>query len=161
MNVLALVLVHLVACGGGSEAPAPAPAPAAPAPAAAPAPSASSSAPAEEVGPDGPSDLAIPTIAEISTDPALATEGEKVWNTRGCGGCHQFGAKLVGPDLVGVTQRRSIAWISRMVLHPDVMIKRDPVAKDLFKTHMTPMPKQGVTDEELPKLLAYVKSKGG
>jgi hypothetical protein len=41
------------------------------------------------------------------------------------------------------------------------MIKRDPVAKDLFKTHMTAMPKQGITDEELPKLLAYVKSKGG
>lgn len=154
MSVILLVL-GLVACGGGekpaAEATPPAAAPAAPA----------APAPAAEVGPDGPADLAVPALAEISKDPAVVAEGEKVWNARGCGGCHQFGAKLVGPDLVGLGQRRSIPWTARMIQHPDEMIKRDPVAKDLYRSHMTPMPKQGVTDEDLPKLLAYIQSKGG
>lgn len=169
MNRLGIpLLALLVACGGGDkDASTPSttapPAPSQPAPPSQPSGTAAApaAAPAETVGPEGPADIAVPEIASISTDAAVAAEGEKIWNARGCGGCHQFGAKLVGPDLVGVTGRRPLVWIERMVLHPDEMLKRDPTAKDLFKTHMTPMPKQGVTDEELPKLLAYIKSKGG
>lgn len=156
MRFLILTL-GLVACGGGSNEPAPTATSSTPAAPTAPA----APAAAENVGPDGPADLTVPEIASIPTDAAVIKEGEGVWNAKGCGGCHQFGSKLVGPDLVGLTQRRSLPWISKMIQHPDEMLKRDPVAKDLFKTHMTPMPKQGVTDEELPKLLAYMKSKGG
>ena len=48
-----------------------------------------------------------------------------------------------------------------MIVAPDVMVKEDPQARKLFSELMTPMSKQGVTDEELPRLLAYLKSQGG
>jgi cytochrome c len=116
---------------------------------------------AKEVGADGPEDIQVPAIAEIPTDPESIAKGEQIFTARGCPACHQFGSKLVGPDLVGVTQRRSIVWMEKMILHPDEMLAKDPTAKQLLGVHMTPMPKQGVTDEEIGPLLAYIKSKGG
>ena len=113
------------------------------------------------MGPDGPESIAVSPPASISTDPDIIKAGEAVWGARGCGGCHTFGSKLVGPDLVGVTQRQSLTWITRMVSEPEQMTKLDPVARELFKAAMVQMPKQGVTAEELPKLLAFIKSKGG
>jgi mono/diheme cytochrome c family protein len=114
-----------------------------------------------EVGPDGPSSIAVPTIAEVSSDPAIVAAGLEVFTAKGCGACHKFGAKLVGPDLKGVFTRRSIPWVERMITDPGVMVKQDPQAKQLFRELMVEMPKQGVSNEELPKLLAYLKSEGG
>ncbi|MDP2313698.1 MAG: cytochrome c [Pseudomonadota bacterium] len=114
-----------------------------------------------EVGREGPPGLVVPTLTAIPTDPASIEAGKKVYEARGCGACHQFGAKLVGPDLTGLMTRRPLPWIERMILHPSEMVRQDPVAKDLFKTHMTEMTNQGVTEEELPKLLAYIQSQGG
>ncbi|MFZ5479447.1 MAG: c-type cytochrome [Myxococcota bacterium] len=151
------LVLFLVACGGEPQKEAAGAAASAPAPS---APAAAPAAPAE-VGPDGPADIAVVAVAEIPTDPAIVAEGEKVYGAKGCGGCHAFGSKLVGPDLVGLTQRRTTPWITKMIAEPDAMTKKDPVARDLFKTHMVQMPKQGVTPEEMPKLLAYIKSKGG
>ncbi len=144
-----MLLMLLVACGGGAaSAPStPAPAP----PVAAPAPVA--------VGPDGPETIAVPPLASISTDPADIAAGEAVFTAKGCGACHKFGEKLVGPDLAGVTARRSPTWIERMVSEPEIMTKQDPVAKDLFRTLMVQMTKQGVPPEDLPKLIAFLKSK--
>lgn len=152
--MIAVLLSLLVACGGGEQKPAePSATPAAPA---APAPA----APAVEVGPDGPTSIAVPSLDAVSTDAADIAAGEAIWGTRGCGGCHDFGKKVVGPDLSGLLTRRTLPWVERMVMEPEKMVKDDPTAKDLFKTHMVQMPKQGVTAEELPKLLAYLKSRG-
>jgi mono/diheme cytochrome c family protein len=153
-----LLMLGLFACGG--QAPAPkveaAKVEAARPPAAAPA-----EAPAAPVGPDGPESIAIPAIASVSTDPAAITAGEAVFAARGCGACHKFGEKLVGPDLNGVLTRRSVPWVERMVTDPEAMTRQDPVAKGLFRTLMVQMTKQGVTPEELPQLVAYIHSKGG
>lgn len=149
-----MLLALLVACGGGT--PAPTPPPATP-PASVPAPP----PPAAPVGPDGPESIVVPEIASIPTDEASIEAGEKIFTAKGCPACHKFDEKLVGPALKGVTERRSIKWIERMITDPDVMIKTDPVAKDLYRTLMTPMSKQGVSAEEMPKLLAYIKHEGG
>lgn len=143
-----MLLTLLLACGGGAP---PAPATPTPPPVAAPAP--------VVVGPDGPDAIVITPISAIPTDPAVIAEGEVLFGTKGCGACHKFGEKLVGPDLKGITARRSTPWIQRMVSEPELMTKQDPVAKDLFRTFMVQMTKQGVTQEEMPKLLAYLKSK--
>ncbi|MDP2312896.1 MAG: cytochrome c [Pseudomonadota bacterium] len=155
--LLAILLAAQVGCGGGTPAATTAP----PKAQAATGATAAAPAPAAAVGPDGPLTITVPALAGIPDDAASVADGEKAFAARGCGACHAFGSKLVGPDLVGITTRRSLPWIERMILAPDVMIKEDPVAKDLYRSHMTPMPKQGVTNEELPKLLAFVKSKGG
>lgn len=144
------LLLLLTACAGtpaaDRAAPAPTSAPAAPAPKA-------------EVGPDGPTHLAIPEIGAPSSDPAVIAQGEAVFNAKGCGGCHAFGSKLVGPDLTGITDRRTVAWTARMIRHPDAMTKEDPVAKAMFRELMVQMPDQGVSDGELPALIAFLHAK--
>lgn len=149
------LLVGLAACGGSSSTTEATPAAVAPAPAPAPA-----AAPAgiADVGPDGPDDLAVPAVT-LSTDPADIAAGEKVFGEKGCGACHQFGSKLVGPDLVGVTERRTPTWIARMIRHPEQMTKRDPQGKKLFAETMVQMTNQGVTDEQMVPLIAYIHSK--
>lgn len=148
-------LLLLVACGGGST---PAPSTPTPPPAAAPA-TPPAPPPAAAVGPDGPESIAISPIAAVSTDPAVIAEGEAVFGTKGCGACHKFGEKLVGPDLKGVTARRTVPWIQRMIAEPEIMTKQDPVAKDMYRTLMVQMSKQGVSADEMPKLVAFLKSK--
>ncbi|MBM4368084.1 MAG: cytochrome c [Deltaproteobacteria bacterium] len=158
-----LLTLGLVACGGGDQSTASnaAGSPAAPATPSTPAPRPTPAPAAETVGPDGPSSIPVPSIAEIPSDAGAIAEGEKVFAAKGCGGCHQFGSKLVGPDLNGLFARRTVPWVGRIILAPDLMVKQDPQAKKLLAELMVPMPDQNVSDEELPKLLAYIKSKGG
>jgi hypothetical protein len=154
MRTLLLLSLCLSGCGGGdtpNAAGPPQPVASAPAPA----------APVAEVGPDGPDHLKVASITEISTDAADIAAGLATFTAKGCGGCHKFGEKVVGPDLKGIFARRSPIWVERMIAEPGVMVKQDPQAKKLLRELMVEMPKQGVTDDEMPKLLAYVKSQGG
>lgn len=148
--------LFLAACGGESTAPAPTPPVTAPVPKPTPPPPA-----AVNVGPDGPDTIAVPanvpkTTAELPTDAATLAAGEATYTAKGCGACHKFGAKLVGPDLIGVAERRSPPWIARMVLKPEVMIKDDPQAKKLYAEAMTPMANQSVPEAEILPLIAYM-----
>ena len=115
------------------------------------------SAPAE-VGPDGPSSIVLPQI-NLSSDPEVLAQGEKVFTAKGCNACHAWGSRLVGPDLTGVTTRRTVPWVARMIRAPEKMIKEDPQAKKLFAEFMTPMANHNVSDEDLPKLLSYLDSR--
>ena len=152
-------IAALAATVGCTKAPEPAPS-AAPAPAATD-PAAAAAAPAGEVGPDGPTTIAVPAKLDELVTAADAKKGEEVWNAKGCKACHNLtDVKLVGPGLAGVTKRRSLAWMGRMILKPEVMIKEDPVAKKLFAAHMTPMGNQNVdAATDLPNLLAFLKTK--
>ena len=156
MSLLSLMTL-LAACNSAAPPAPPAAQPTAAAPAAA-APAAAAAAPAVAVGPDGPESIAVPAI-ELSTDAAVIAKGQGVFDAKGCGACHQFGSKLVGPDLDGVLTRRSPTWAARMILHPEVMLKEDPVAKKLLAEQMVPMTNQGVAPEDIPALLSFLKSK--
>jgi len=102
--------------------------------------------------------LKVPDVA-FSTVQADIDKGKDVFTAKGCNGCHKIGGgKLVGPDLKGVTGRRDKQWIAKMILRPDLMVKEDPTAKDLFKTYMTAMPNQGVPEADLPALMSYLKA---
>jgi len=108
---------------------------------------------------DGPASIVVADLT-ISTLPADIQKGQEIFATKGCAACHKVGGgKLVGPDLQGVTARRSVKWLQKMILKPEVMLQEDAAAKEMLKTHMTPMPNQNVTpDVELPAILAYLKA---
>lgn len=149
LALYAAALVALGGCGGSSDGAGSTAAPIAPAaPAAIPADPAPS--------PDGPADLAIPDVSSLPADASALAQGKAVFDAKGCGACHAFGSKLVGPDLAGLKERRTAAWLARMIRHPEQMTKRDPVAKDLFRTHMVQMTDQRIDDEDLKLLLAYL-----
>lgn len=108
---------------------------------------------------EGPASITVPDIT-VSTKPEDIAKGEEVFKAKGCNACHKVGGgKLVGPDLKGVTARRSIKWISKQILKPEVMVQEDETAKALLKQYMTPMANQNVSpDAELPFILAYLKA---
>lgn len=110
--------------------------------------------------PKGPSSIGLPALA-YSAKPEDIAKGKELFATKGCVACHKFGSKLVGPNLTGITVRRELEWIARMVLKPEVMIKEDPVAANLYKEYMVAMPNLAVNaDTELPYMLSYFKSEG-
>lgn len=108
---------------------------------------------------DGPPSIAIEPIT-ISTAAADIDKGKALFASKACVACHKpDDTRLVGPGLKGVTARRSTAWLQRMILAPDVMLREDATAKALLKTYGAPMPAPALDPKtELPALLAYLKS---
>jgi len=72
---------------------------------------------------------ARPVRANVSD----ASEAKKIF-TRRCTACHTYGkGTKVGPDLKGVTERRTRPWLLRFVRSSQSVIKAgDPVASELF-----------------------------
>ena len=100
------------------------------------------------------------SFEQALSDDAVIAKGKATFDAKGCGACHQFGSKLVGPDLTGLTERRSLPWIAKMIRYPEQMTKTDPVAKELFRSLMVQMTDQGVTDADLPALVSYLDEAG-
>lgn len=95
-------------------------------------------------------------------DPALAEQGELVFTQRACNACHTIGGgRLVGPDLIGVTDRREYGWILAMVMNPDSMVRADSIAKGLFAEYMTPMANQNLTLNEAAALYEFLRAGSG
>ena len=65
-------------------------------------------------------------------DLAQAALGEKLFATKGCTACHAYGKKLTGPDLKGVTTRRTALWMQHQIMEPDVMTRTDPISHQLM-----------------------------
>jgi mono/diheme cytochrome c family protein len=88
-----------------------------------------------------------------------ATVGKTLFQRRGCAGCHGIGkkGKMAGPDLGGVSQRRSNAWLKSWLKSPDTMIFSDSTAKALYEQYnKTKMPNMKLSDEEIEALIAYI-----
>ncbi len=98
-----------------------------------------------------------PRAAESPADAALAEQGEELFQTKACSACHAFGSKATGPDLAGVATRRTAKWLEAQILHPDLMVKSDPIARELFAKHALQMPNQGLTPAEARAVIEYFK----
>ena len=98
-----------------------------------------------------------PRAGEQPVNEERAEAGEKLFKDKGCSACHTFGKKLTGPDLQGVSMRRTAAWLENQILHPDQMVKNDPIARQLFAQHMLQMPNQGLTADEARAVIEYFK----
>ncbi|MCC7259362.1 MAG: c-type cytochrome, partial [Gammaproteobacteria bacterium] len=98
--------------------------------------------------------LAGAARAEAVTDGHVAFEQK-------CAACHTIGGgDRVGPDLHGVTQRRTAEWLLRFVMAPEAMIAAgDPVAVRLVERYnRIVMPNLGLGEDEARALLAYLAS---
>ena len=100
-----------------------------------------------------------PRAGESPVAVALAAKGEGLFKTKGCSACHAFGQKLTCPDLKGVTMRRTSEWMQHQILHPEIMTKEDPIARQLFETYLTQMPNQGLTQDEAMSVIEFFKKK--
>ena len=87
--------------------------------------------------------------------------GEQIFRTR-CVSCHSVTgnevAGALGPDLLGVTQRREKRWLYDWLKAPDQMLKqKDPIALALYKQYKNlAMPNMRLNKEEAVALLDYI-----
>ncbi|RKZ06704.1 hypothetical protein DRQ32_10850 [bacterium] len=84
--------------------------------------------------------------------------GEEIFK-KTCSACHTVGrGPLVGPDLAGVTDRRSEEWILEFVTASQALIKSgDADAVAIFEEfNKIPMPDQSLSSEEFQQLLEYI-----
>jgi mono/diheme cytochrome c family protein len=98
-----------------------------------------------------------PRAGETPINEALVEAGAQLFKDKGCSACHAFGTKLSCPDLNGVTMRRTASWMENQILHPEVMVKEDPIAHQLFAQYALQMPNQGLTPEQAKSVIEYFK----
>jgi nitrite reductase (NO-forming) len=96
----------------------------------------------------------IPASA-TPTDPD-AVAGKIAFESK-CLACHSVGqGRKLGPDIAGVTKRRSDDWLARWLKAPEKMLQSDADAKAMVKEYNgIPMPNQGLSDLEVRQYLKY------
>lgn len=103
----------------------------------------------------------LATLALAGTAQADAVGDGRVSFEQKCAACHTIGGgDRVGPDLHGVTERRSEEWLLRFVMAPEKMIEAgDPIATRLVERYnQIIMPNLGLAESEARALLAYIAS---
>jgi len=95
------------------------------------------------------------TLGEI--DEAMAAEGKEVFKAK-CSACHKMSKRFVGPGLAGVTERRTPEWIMNMILNPEEMVDKNPIAKQLLAEYLSPMANQSLTEKEARLILEYFRT---
>jgi nitrite reductase (NO-forming) len=91
------------------------------------------------------------------TDPE-AVQGKQAFESK-CLACHSLGGgKKLGPDLAGVTKRRTEPWLKSWLASPEKMLASDADAKKLLKEYNNlPMPNQNLPEAEIRQYLKYFK----
>jgi len=106
-------------------------------------------------------DSLLPPRPDAAEARRLAVEGERVFRAKGCTRCHTVGeGDRDGPDLAGVTERRSYAWIVMMLTQPEYMVQADHEAQQLLIEHFLEMPNLEITVEEARAVWAYLLTGG-
>jgi mono/diheme cytochrome c family protein len=148
--LLISAIAALSGCGAKSETPADTEQPAA----TAPAPDTTVAAATTSAYDAGP------RAGEQPVNGGMAAKGEKLFTTKGCVVCHGFGKVITCPDLNGVGMRRTAAWMEQQILHPEIMVKQDPIARELRTHYSLPMTNQGLTPDEARAVIEFLKKKG-
>ncbi|MGE5140849.1 MAG: c-type cytochrome, partial [Rudaea sp.] len=75
-----------------------------------------------------------------------------------CVGCHTIGGGvLVGPDLQGVTTRRTRDWLLKWIADPPTLIaQKDPTAVQLAQQYQTQMPNLALSQADVNALVDYL-----
>ncbi len=106
-------------------------------------------------------------VRTVAVDPAndtghaLSEQPGQALFKKLCAGCHMIKVgNRVGPDLYGVTGRRSNEWLTRFIMDPQRMrAQKDPTALGLVaKFPGARMPNLGMTELDAADLISYLDS---
>lgn len=94
--------------------------------------------------------------SEIDAD--LVVKGKESFEAK-CTACHKVTKKFIGPNPTGILTRRTAAWVMNMILNPDEMILKDPIARQLLiEANGAPMANQSLPEEEARAVLEYFRT---
>ena len=88
--------------------------------------------------------------------------GEQLFQST-CSACHTIGGgRLVGPDLAGISDRRSQAWLEEFIVSSQSLIQSgDADAIAVFEEFSSiVMPDSPVSDEQITQILRYIEAQG-
>jgi 2-succinyl-6-hydroxy-2,4-cyclohexadiene-1-carboxylate synthase len=75
-----------------------------------------------------------------------------------CSACHHLGdVSMIGPDLAGVTERRSLEWIAAMIRRPDSMLVADTIARRLLAQYQVPMANRRLDGARVRALVEFLR----
>ena len=95
---------------------------------------------------------------EAAIDQTMADAGAQIYKSK-CTSCHKPDRRFIGPAPKGIFERRTPEWIMNMILNPEVMVKEDPIAKQLLTDfNLSPMANQNLTEDEARKVLEYFRT---
>jgi len=103
----------------------------------------------------------IGPVSEVNLgelDQAMADEGKKLYETY-CVACHKAEEDFIGPAPKDILKRRSPEWTMNMILNPQEMTQKDPIAMKLLEeANNVPMIGMGFTEEQARKILEYFRT---
>lgn len=104
----------------------------------------------------------IGPIKSLTLDAAInqemVTKGADVFK-RMCTACHRANKKFVGPSPQNILERRTPEWVMNMMLNPEEMLKKDPLAKELLiEFNGSPMANQNLSEEDARAVLEYFRT---
>jgi len=91
-------------------------------------------------------------------DQDMADKGQVIYEAK-CTACHKPTEQFIGPPQKGLLDRRSPEWAMNMILNPEEMTAKDPIAKQLLiEANGAPMANQNLTEEEARQVLEYIRT---
>ncbi|MGB0863438.1 MAG: c-type cytochrome [Saprospiraceae bacterium] len=97
-------------------------------------------------------------LLDDGIDQKMADAGSVIFEAK-CTACHKPTEKHIGPAPQGVLDRRSPEWVMNMILNPEEMVQKDPVAKKLLMEYNgSPMANQNLTEAEARSVLEYFRT---
>jgi protein SCO1/2 len=101
-----------------------------------------------------------PAKSYADARPVVAPNGQRLFQSK-CSSCHTFGqGDRVGPDLAGITARRTRAWVTRYIAEPDALLAAgDPIATELFKRYKeVRMPNLRLGSSDVADLVSFLNA---
>lgn len=89
-------------------------------------------------------------------DANMIKSGKGIYEMK-CSACHKLtDQRVVGPGWSGLTQKRKPEWIMNMTTNVEVMLEKDPEARELLKECLVRMPNQNLSVGDARNVLEFM-----
>jgi cytochrome c len=94
-------------------------------------------------------------------DQSMVDLGKSIYEMK-CAACHKLtDQRVVGPGWAGITEKRKPEWIMNMTTNVEVMLEKDPEARELLKECLVRMPNQNLTTKDARDVLEFMYANDG
>jgi len=91
-------------------------------------------------------------------DQNMADAGRIVFEQM-CTACHKPNKNFIGPAPKDILSRRTPEWVMNMILNPEEMTQKDPIARALLiEFNGAPMANQNLSEEQARQVLEYFRT---